>query len=79
MIFAVVNVTDTIHKDADAKENQVLNDTYVRFLDNTGHPIFLGTTTRMISYHVDTNAKNLSRVSSVIPDVGTHMSTIARV
>jgi hypothetical protein len=77
-IFAIVNVTDMIPKDTDAKESQILNDAHARFVDNIGHCILLGTRTKMISYYMETSTRNLSRVSSSIPDNDTHMSTIAK-
>jgi len=65
-----------IRKDAGAKESHVLNDTYVKFLDNTSHPILLGTKTKSISYYIETNTKNITQASSSIPDTNAHISTI---
>jgi hypothetical protein len=67
-----------IPKDVGAKESQVLNDTYVKFLDNTVHPILLDNKTKMISYYIETDAKNITRAPSSIQDNDTHMFTIAR-
>ncbi|HEY7572549.1 MAG TPA: hypothetical protein VH796_14375 [Nitrososphaeraceae archaeon] len=78
MIFAIVNVMYMILKDAGAKESQALNDTYVRFLDNFVHPILLDNKTKMISYYIETDAKNITRAPSSIQDNDTHMFTIAR-
>ncbi len=78
MIFTIVNVTDMIPKYAGAKESQVLNNSYVTFLDNIDHPILLDTKTKTLSHYMQTNAKNLSQVSSSIPDNYTHMSTITK-
>lgn len=78
MIFAIVNVSDVVPKDASAKDSQVLNDTFTKFFDDTGHHLLLGAKAKMGSYHIETNAKNIIRAPSSVQDNDTHMSTIAK-
>jgi hypothetical protein len=68
-----------IPKDADAKEGQVLYDTYARFLNNTGDHLLLGTKTKTASYRIETNSNNIARAPSSVQENDTHMSTIAKV
>lgn len=77
MIFAIVNISNTIPKDISAKESQVLNDTSARFIDNTGHSLLLGLQPKTTSYYIETDSKNIIRAPSSVQDNDTHMATIA--
>jgi hypothetical protein len=78
IIFAIVNVSDMIPKYADAKEGQILYDTYAGFFDNTGDHLLLGTKTKTASYHIETIANNIAGAPSSVQENDTHMSTIAK-